>query len=142
MKLYAHVGMNPGVQLVVEVNNTSMDYAGLDILALQLPKWQLALGKATHEQRLVWEALCVLDEAQHRERDQDIARALRPIRDRALADFTNNPHDGAAIYKRTSQAVVDRHSRRNWIGCWWASGQSAQHGHAHRRRCARQTSAS
>ena len=55
--------------MVVDLNNTSMDYTGLDTLALQLPKRQLALGKATAEQRLVWEALCVLDEAQHRERD-------------------------------------------------------------------------
>ena len=55
--------MNPGVQLVVELNNTRMDYTGLDTLALQLPKRQLALSKATHEQQLVWEVLCVLDEA-------------------------------------------------------------------------------
>ena len=67
VKLYAHVGMNPGKQLVVDLNNTNMDYTGLETLALQLPRRQLALGKATHEQRLVWEALCVLDEAQHRE---------------------------------------------------------------------------
>ena len=53
VKLYAHVGMNPGKQLVVDLNNTSMDYTGLDTLALQLPRRQLALSKATAEQRLV-----------------------------------------------------------------------------------------
>ena len=26
----------------------------------------------------------------------------------ALADFTNNPHDGAAIHERTSKAVTDQ----------------------------------
>ena len=134
VKLYAHVGMNPGKQLVVDLNNMNMDYTGLDTLALQLPRRQLALGKATHEQRLVWEALCVLDEAQHRERDQDIARALRQIRDRALADFTNNPHDGAAIYERTSKAVTDQvavhvtqHAIRDGIG----SGAGGHEGGAH-----------
>ena len=36
-----HVGMNLGVQLVMDLNNTSMDYTGLDALVLQLPKQQL-----------------------------------------------------------------------------------------------------
>ena len=66
VKLYRHVGMNPRVQLVMDLDNMSMDYTGLDALVLQLPKQQLTLGKAMHEQRLVWEALCVLNEAQHR----------------------------------------------------------------------------
>ena len=65
MKLHAHVGMNPGKQLVVDLNNTNIDYTGLDTLALQLPRRQLALGKATHEQRLVWETLCVLYWTRH-----------------------------------------------------------------------------
>ena len=46
VKLYVHVGMNPGKQLVVDLNNTNMDYAGLDTLALQLLRQQLTLSKA------------------------------------------------------------------------------------------------
>ena len=34
VKLYAHMGMNPRVQLVVDLNNMSMDYTGLDTLVL------------------------------------------------------------------------------------------------------------
>ena len=108
VKLYGCVGMNPGHQLVVELNDTYIDYTDMESLALQLPRRQLALGRATQEQRLVWEALLVLDEGQHRERDQDTARALRQIRDSALANFTTNPHNGAAIYKRITQEVTNQ----------------------------------
>ena len=41
--LYAYVGMNPGVQLVTELNTTHMTYVDLATLALALPKRQLAL---------------------------------------------------------------------------------------------------
>ena len=53
--LYGYVGMNPGVQLVTELNTTNMSYVDLSTLALTLPKRQLALQKSTAEQRLVWE---------------------------------------------------------------------------------------
>ena len=66
--LYAYVGMNPGVQLVTELNTTHMTYVDLATLALALPKRQLALQKSTAEQRLVWEMLRVLDKGQHKER--------------------------------------------------------------------------
>ena len=56
----------------------------------------------------MWEALCILDEAQHRERDQDIACALCQIRDRALTDFTNNLHNSAAIHECMSKVVADQ----------------------------------
>ena len=49
----------------------------LKTLALALPKRQLALQKSTAEQRLMWEMLRVLDKAQNKERDQDIAHTLR-----------------------------------------------------------------
>ena len=61
--------MNPGVQLVTELNTTHMTYIDLATLALALPKRQLALQKSTAEQRLVWEMLRVLDKAQHKERE-------------------------------------------------------------------------
>lgn len=101
--------MNLGHQLVTELSTMNMDYTDLNSLALQLPKRQLALGKTIQEQRLVWEMLCVLDEAQHRKRDQDMACALRQMHDSALADFCNNPHDGcAAICQRMTQEVTDQ----------------------------------
>ena len=51
-------------------------YVDLSTLALTLPKQQLTLQKSTAEQRLVWEMLSVLDKAQRKERDQDVARSL------------------------------------------------------------------
>ena len=74
-------------QLLVELNDRH--YTGLDALVLQLPKRQLALSKATHEQRLVWEALCVLDEAQHQEQDQVIAHTLGQV----TCDHFENPFE-------------------------------------------------
>ena len=68
--------MNPGVQLVTELNTTHMSYSDLSTLALTLLKRQLALQKSTAEQRLMWEMLRVLNKAQNKERDQDIARSL------------------------------------------------------------------
>ena len=69
--------MNPGVQLVAELNTTHMSYVDLNTLALALPKWQLAQQKSTAEQgRLMWEMLRVLNKAQRKERDQDVARSL------------------------------------------------------------------
>ena len=59
---------------LVELNYMYMDYTDMESLALQLLMRKLALSRATQEQQLVWEALLVLDEGQHRERDQDIAR--------------------------------------------------------------------
>ena len=84
--------MNPGVQLVTELNTTHMLYVDLSTLALALPKRQFALQKSTAEQRLIWEMLQVLDKAQHKERDQDVARSLREMRDKALADLSKRPH--------------------------------------------------
>ena len=55
--LYGYVGMNPGVQLITELNTTHMLYtrADLSMLALALPKRQLALQKSTTAgQRLMW----------------------------------------------------------------------------------------
>ena len=69
----------------------------------------------------MWEMLCVLHEAQHRERDQDIAQVLCQVHDCMLADFTNNLSDGAAIYKRTTQEVT-KHSKQRWTRCWWVWG--------------------
>ena len=74
--LYEYVRMNLGVQLVTELNTTHMSYVDLSTLALTLPKWQLALQKSTAEQRLMWEMLRVLDQAQHKERGQDVALSL------------------------------------------------------------------
>ena len=73
-----------------------MLYVNLSMLALTLPKWQIALQKSTMEQRLVWETLHVLDKAQNKERDQDIARSLREMRDKALADFSKRPDEDTA----------------------------------------------
>jgi hypothetical protein len=59
---------------------------------------------------------------------------LRQIRDCALADFTNNLHDGAAIYKHMSKAVMDQvavhvtqHTIRGRIG----PGAGGHEGGAH-----------
>ena len=87
--LYAYVGMNPGVQLVTELNTTHMSYINLSTLVLALPKRQFALQKSTAEQRLMCEMLRVLDKAQHKECDQDVARSLCEMRDKALADFSS-----------------------------------------------------
>jgi hypothetical protein len=106
--LYAYVGMNPGVQLVTELNTTHMSYVDLSTLALALPKRQYALQKSTAEQRLVWEMLRVLDKAQHKERDQDVARAIREMRDKALADFSRQPESGLTIYKETAREVANQ----------------------------------
>ena len=134
VKLYMHMGMNPGQQLVVDLNNMNMDYMGLDTLALQLPRRQLALSKATAEQQLVWEALCVLDKAQHQEWDQDIAHMLRQICDCALANFTNNLHNSAAIYERTSKVVMDQmavHTTHHTIQDRTGPGAGGHEGGAH-----------
>ena len=100
--------MNSGHQLVTELNAMHMDYTDLNSLAQQLPKRQLALSKATQEQQLMWEMLCVLNEAQHRKCDQDIAHALHQMCDSTLTDFTNNPHDSTAIHKHTTQEVTNQ----------------------------------
>ena len=106
--LYKYVGMNPGVQLVTELNTTHMSYVDLSTLALALPKRQLALQKSTAEQRLVWEMLRVLDKAQYKERDQDVARSLREMRDKALAEFSKRPESGWVIYEETAREVANQ----------------------------------
>ena len=106
--LYAYVGMNPGVQLVTELNTTHMTYIDLATLALSLPKRQLALQKSTAEQRLVWEMLRVLDKAQHKERDTDIAHSLRDLRDKALSDFSKHPEAGLTIYEDTARELANQ----------------------------------
>ena len=108
MGLYGYVGMNPSVQLVTELNTTHMSYIDLNTLALALPKRQLALQKSTAEQRLMWEMLRVLDKAQHKERDQDVARALREMRGKALAKFSKQLDDGQAIYEGTARQVANQ----------------------------------
>ena len=108
IKLYGYVGMNPGHQLVMELNATHIQYTDMNALSLALPKRQLALSKSTAEQRLVWELLRVLDKAQQRERDQDTTRALRAMCDNALGAFTADLHEGAAIYERITREVTNQ----------------------------------
>ena len=100
--------MNPGVQLITELNTTHMSYVDLATLALALLKQQLALQKSTAEQRLVWEMLRVLNKAQHKERDQDVARSLREMRDKALANFSKRPESGLTIYEDTAREVANQ----------------------------------
>ena len=64
IELYSYVGMNPGHQLVMELNATHIQYADMNSLVLALPKRQFALSKSTAEQRLAWELLRVLGKAQ------------------------------------------------------------------------------
>ena len=99
--------MNPGVQLITELNTTHMLYtrADLSMLALALPKRQLALQKSTTAgQRLMWGMLRMLIKAQNKERDQDIARTLREMRGNALAAFSKRPSEGQTIYESTALA--------------------------------------
>ena len=56
----------------------------------------------------MWEMLCVLDKAQHKERDQDVAHALREMRDSTLTAFSKSPAKGQAIYKWTSCEVANQ----------------------------------
>ena len=70
-----------------------------------IPAVQAKLKKAGSElgvQKLNLEEWCstVAKKTAPRTGPIDIARALRQVRDRVLVDFTNNPHGGAAIYKR------------------------------------------
>ena len=88
--------------MVTELNTTHMSYVNLSMLAIALPKRQLALQKSTAEQRLVWEMLRVLDKAQHKERDQDVARSLQEMCDKALADFSKRPESGLVIYEEAA----------------------------------------
>ena len=110
--LYRYVGMNPSVQLVTELNtmwvHMHMSYINLDTLALALPKQQLTLQKSTAEQRCVWEMLRVLDRAQHKEHDQDVACALQEMSDNVLAAFSRWPDDGQAIYEDTVRKVMNQ----------------------------------
>lgn len=108
VKLHGSVVMNPGHQLLMELNATHIKYMDMESLALQLLMRRLALGRATHEQRLMWETLSVLDEAQHREHDQDRARALCQIHGSVLANFMSNLPDSAAIYKHITQEVTNQ----------------------------------
>ena len=85
-----------------------MLYVNLSMLALALLKQQLALQKSTAEQHLVWEMLHILNKAQNKERDQDVARSLREMWDKALADFLRQPEDGQAIYEDTACEVANQ----------------------------------
>ena len=87
-------------------NETRLVYKDLNTLALQLPKRKLALSKATQDQRLVWEVLRLLDKAQRSERDADVARALRELREKALGEFTASPHDGKRIFEEIASTVT------------------------------------
>ena len=87
-------------------NETRLVYKDLNTLALQLPKRKLALSKATQDQRLVWEVLRLLDKAQRSERDANVARALRELREKALDDFTASPHDGKRIFEEIASTVT------------------------------------
>ena len=108
IQLYGYVSMNPSHQLVMELNAMHIQYTNMNTLALALPKRQLALSKSTAEQRLVWELLHMLDKAQQRERGQDTAHALHAMRDNALAAFTSDLHEGAAIYARITRKVTNQ----------------------------------
>ena len=108
VRLYEYVGMNLGVQLVTERNTTHMSYVNLSMLALTLPKQQLALQKSTAEQHLVWEMLHMLNKAQNKEWGQDVARSLREMRDKPLADFSRRPESGRTIYKDTACEVANQ----------------------------------
>ena len=52
--------------------------------------------------------LRVLDKAQRKERDPDVARALRGMRDSALCTFTMNLHKGTAIYEHIAREVTNQ----------------------------------
>ena len=100
VQLYGFVGMHPGHRLVTELNATHMDYTDLNSLALHGNTGAAArVGDAVRIGRGPAQGVCVSD--------QDIARALRQMCDCALADFSNNPHDGAAIYQHMSQEVTN-----------------------------------
>ena len=88
----------------MELNNMHIEYIDMESLVLQLPMRKLALGRATQEQQLMWEALLVLDKAQHRECNQDITCALHQICDSVLT----NLHNGTAIYKGITQEVTNQ----------------------------------
>jgi hypothetical protein len=49
VKLFGYVGMNPGHQLVMELNATHIQYTDMNALSLAIPKRQLALSKSTAE---------------------------------------------------------------------------------------------
>jgi hypothetical protein len=48
----------------------------------------------------------VLDKGAQKERDSDLAQALRKIREEALGRFTRNPENGEAIYDEITQKVM------------------------------------
>ena len=50
----------------------------------------------------------MLDKAQHKERDQDLARSLCEMRDKALADFSRRPESGLVIYEDTAREVANQ----------------------------------
>ena len=80
----------------------------LRTLALALPKRQLALQKSTAEQRLVWDMLRVLDKAQHKEHDTDVAHSLQDMHDKALADFSKHLEAGLTIYEDTARELANQ----------------------------------
>ena len=47
----------------------------------------------------MWEMLRMLDKAQNKERDQDVVRSLREMRDKALADFLGGRKTGRLFMK-------------------------------------------
>ena len=56
----------------------------------------------------MWEMLRMLDKAQNKERDQDVVRSLREMRDKALADFLRRPEDGQTIHEDTAREVANQ----------------------------------
>ena len=70
MVLIECVGLSPGYQLVIALNETYLTYKDLGQLAMLLPKHKAALLQATHGQRICWELLRAIDKGVAREREQ------------------------------------------------------------------------
>ena len=84
----------------------------------------------------MWEVLRLLDKAQRSERDADVARALRELREKALAEFTASPNDGKRIFEEiastvTKQVAVRATQQAIRSGDGAAGGGSGGAGNAH-----------
>jgi hypothetical protein len=98
--LYKTVGINPGKQIALEMNESHLTYKDMRSFAQLLVRRRIALARATPEQRMCCEALRALDKGANKERGAESARALRKIHEEALHVFTRRPDDAEEIYEK------------------------------------------
>ena len=99
------VGLSPGYQLAVALNETHLTHKDIRQLAMLLPKRKAALPQATHGQRICWELLRALDKGISRERDSEVER---DIKKNGLARFTQEPDKGEEIHNEIAVKVNEQ----------------------------------